>query len=105
MVAPDAVLDDGLFDFIHVGALSRLEVLRLVPGLAVGRLPKNHPQIRLGRCRGVQLTSESPLIIHTDGEFFCLPQDGCRTLTVELLPQRLVVFSRVPQSISASQSS
>jgi diacylglycerol kinase (ATP) len=105
VVAPDAVLDDGLFDYVHAGPLTRLDLLKLVPGLVFGRLPKSHPKVGLGRCRGAEVACESPLTVHTDGEFFCLPQDGCRELTVELLPRRLRVFCRPTQSHSAARSS
>jgi len=105
VVAPDALLDDGLFDYIQAGPLTRLDLLRFVPGLAVGRLPKGHPKVLLGRCRRVQLECETPLTVHTDGEFFCRPEDGCRELAVELLPRRLRVFCRASQSDASSGSS
>jgi len=105
VVAPDAILDDGVFDYLQVGALHRLDLLRFVPGLVVGRLPKNHPEVWQGRCNRVELTSASPLTVHVDGEFFARPEDDCKALTVELLPRRLRVFSRLPQALSAPRSS
>jgi diacylglycerol kinase family enzyme len=105
VVAPDAVLDDGWFDYIHAGPLTRFDLLGFVPGLVVGRLPRNHPHAWLGRCRSAEVVSETPLTVHTDGEFFCLPQDDCRQISVELLPRRLRVFSRRDQSIRPVGSS
>jgi hypothetical protein len=35
--------------------------------------------------------SEAPLIVHTDGEFFCLPSDGVCELEIDLLPGALTV--------------
>jgi diacylglycerol kinase family enzyme len=99
VVAPDAVLDDGLFEYIHVGPLTRLEALGFVPGLVVGHLPRDHPLAWLGRCRSADVVSEAPLTVHTDGEFFCRPEGNCRQITVDLLPRRLRVFSRDDQSI------
>ncbi|HEV3203428.1 MAG TPA: diacylglycerol kinase family protein, partial [Gemmataceae bacterium] len=68
VVAPNAIPDDGWFDYLHAGALSRFEVLRYLPRLATGGdLPKDHPLIWQGRCREVTLQSEVPLTVHLDG--------------------------------------
>ncbi len=75
VIAPDAVLDDGWFDYVHAGPLSRLDLLGFVPGLIVGRLPKTHAKVRFGRCRSVALSSETALTVHVDGEFFARPED------------------------------
>jgi diacylglycerol kinase family enzyme len=91
VMAPDAALDDGLFDYVHAGEASRLEVLRFLPRIAFSGPPTDHPKVRLGRCRRIRLRSEAPLIAHIDGEFFCTPPDNVRCLDVELLPGRLKV--------------
>lgn len=89
VMAPDARLDDGRLDYVHSGGLTRWEVLRLLPKLALSGPPSSHPKIRQGRCRKVRLTSTVPLVVHIDGEFFCRPEDDVRTLEVDILPQRL----------------
>lgn len=94
VLVPDAVLDDGLFDYVHAGALTRRTLLRLVPAGVAGRLPADHPGLRLGRCRRASVQSEAPLAAHTDGEFFCRPEQDVRALEVELLPGRLRVLRR-----------
>jgi diacylglycerol kinase family enzyme len=95
VVAPGAVLDDGLFDYIHAGPLGRWDLVKLLPRLFLGRgLPGDHPKVWLGRCRRVRLHSEEALTVHTDGELFCLPGDGARDLEVELLPGALRVLGR-----------
>jgi diacylglycerol kinase family enzyme len=91
VMAPEARLDDGWFDFVHAGALSRWSVLRFLPRVALFGPPANHPQVRLGRCRNIQLRSEAPLIVHVDGEFFCRPEDRIQDLHIELLPAALRV--------------
>lgn len=93
-LTPGALLDDGLFDYVHAGALRRWELLRYLPRMISGRLPTNHPLLRLGRCKAIQLQSPTPLIVHTDGEFFCQPSDDVRTLAIELLPGALRVQGR-----------
>jgi diacylglycerol kinase family enzyme len=92
VVAREAVMDDGLFDYLQAGGLGRLELLRFMPALAVGGLlPKDHPQIWQGRCREASLQSEAPLTVHLDGEFFALPNHGIRELQIQILPGRLKV--------------
>jgi diacylglycerol kinase family enzyme len=97
VLTPHAQLDDGWFDFLLAGKLRRWELLRFFPNIVTGRLPENHPQVATGRCREVQLASEAALIAHTDGEFFCRPEDGVQTLEVRLLPGALgVQLGQVP---------
>jgi diacylglycerol kinase family enzyme len=87
------VLDDGWFDYIHAGPLPRWQALAMLPRMATGTLPDDHPLIRQGRCREVHVRSEQPLCVHVDGEFFCQPADGVREVKVELLPAALRVLS------------
>jgi diacylglycerol kinase (ATP) len=91
VMAPAARLDDGWFDYVHSGKLSRWEVLRLLPRLAMSGPPADNPKVRLGRCRRVRLRSGAPLIVHVDGEFFCRPEDDLRDLEIDILPAALRV--------------
>jgi diacylglycerol kinase (ATP) len=93
-VAPRAVLDDGLFDYVHAGPLSRRDLVGLVPRLFAGTLPRDYPNLWMGRCRRVCLRGEEDLIVHAEGEMFCVPGDGVRSLEVELLPGALRVLGR-----------
>ena len=95
VVAPQAQLDDGLFDYVHGGALRRWDLVVFMAQMAAQRLRTDHPLVRMGRCRRATLHSEAPLIVHTDGEFFCVPKDGLHDLEVELLPRALRVFRRL----------
>jgi diacylglycerol kinase family enzyme len=91
-VARDAVVDDGLFDYLQAGGLSRWELLRYMPRLAAGgQLPMDHPRIWMGRCGEVTLESDAPLTVHLDGEFFALPEDSIRQLQIRIYPGRLKV--------------
>ncbi len=92
-LAPDAVLDDGWFDYVRVGAMSRWQVLQVLPRLALWGPPK-HPLIDAGRCRSFTLVSAAPLPIHVDGEMLCLPEDDVRRLDVRLLPSGLRVDAK-----------
>ena len=100
VVAPQASLDDGLFDYVHGGAATRWELLVFMAQVAVQRLPTDHPFVRMGRCSRATLHSETPLIVHLDGEFFCQPEDGVHDLEVELLPRALRVFRRLPATLT-----
>ena len=91
LLAPEAVLDDGLFDVAHARKIGRWKALGLLPRLALVGPPRDHPEIRLGRCARLLVRSPVPLAIHTDGEVFCTPADGVRDLEVEILPRRLRV--------------
>jgi diacylglycerol kinase (ATP) len=91
--APNAQVDDGWLDFVHAADLSRWEVLQFIPRLAMFGPPRGYPKIRQGRCQRVRLHSETPLIVHTDGEFFCLPEDEVRDLEIEIVPRAIRVVS------------
>src|ERR687886_423797 len=66
-LAPEARLDDGLFDVVWSEEVNRAEVLRLIPAALGGTLLK-HPKVHLARTRevGVELADEVPA--HVDGE-------------------------------------
>src|SRR5260370_6102951 len=90
-MAPNARLDDGLLDYVHSGALSRWEVVRLLPRVALFGPSSANPKVRQGRCRQVRIRSATPLIVHVDGEFFCRPEDNIRELGIDILPAALRV--------------
>ncbi len=66
-IAPDAVMDDGLFDVCVVGDLSRLDVVRLVPKMYSGG-HRGHPAVQFFRCREVRADSPRRVRCQTDGE-------------------------------------
>jgi diacylglycerol kinase family enzyme len=91
VMAPKAKLNDGWLDFIHAGDLSRWEVLKFLPRLALSGPPREYPKVRQGRCRRVKLTSEAPLVVHIDGEFFCVPEENVHSLEIEIVPAALTI--------------
>jgi diacylglycerol kinase family enzyme len=106
VVAPQALLDDGQFDFVHAGPLTRWDALRLLPRLFAGRLPPRHPRLWLGRCRQVRARAATALVVHLDGEMFCVPADAAHEIEVELLPGALRVLAsggRQPPDGSAGE--
>lgn len=66
-------------------------LIRFLPQMATGRLPKSHPILDLGQAARVEVHSEAPLCVHAEGEFICTPQDAVQEVVVEMLPGRLRV--------------
>lgn len=97
LLAPHAVLDDGLFDFVHARRISNREVVWLLPRLYFRGPPTTHPEIQLGQCRTLRIQSDEPLTIHTDGEMFSTPDDAVREIEIRLLPKRLRVKVCLPR--------
>jgi len=93
VMAPDAKLDDGLFNFVHTRDLSRWGVLKFLPRLALFGPPATHPKLRMGLCKRVRIKSPDALTIHVDGEFFARPEDDIRQVEIEIVPAALKVRS------------
>lgn len=91
VMAPEARMDDGYLDFVHAGNLSRWEVFRFLPRLALFGPPKDHPKVKLGQCRKLLLKSEKSLVVHVDGEFFCVPEEGVREVEIDVVAKALKV--------------
>ncbi|MEG8184358.1 YegS/Rv2252/BmrU family lipid kinase [Nocardia terpenica] len=85
LICPDAVLDDGLLDVTVVGAMSRLEMIRLLPALAAGKRV-DHPA--LSQYRASTIVATAPGAPATaDGE-----PAGVLPATFRALPGALPVF-------------
>ena len=67
-LTPEAVLDDGLFEVLEVGALRRWDVFRYFPRMCRGDIPKNDPRIRTLRTPKLALESNGIIPFHIDGE-------------------------------------
>lgn len=82
-VAPEASLDDGLFDILVIGDFGKLELLRVFPRVYKGTHIGYH-KIRLERSVRVVIESSEQFLLHADGE---------------LLGEGPVNFSLVPQAL------
>lgn len=85
LICPDAVLDDGLLDLTVVGALSRLEMLRLLPALSAGKR-QNHPEVKQYRAAEITLTAPGAPAT-ADGE-----PAGTLPITIRAVPGALTVL-------------
>ena len=87
-VCPDAEPDDGVFDVLLIGDLTKRDLLLTMPKLYRGtHLP--HPKAELLRGATVTVDSDEPLPIELDGE-----QPGTTPVRFEVVPRSLRV--RVP---------
>ncbi|WP_405161708.1 diacylglycerol kinase [Nocardia sp. NBC_01499] len=85
LICPDAVLDDGLLDLTVVGALSRREMLRLLPVLSAGKR-QNHPAVKQYRAAEITLTAPGAPAT-ADGE-----PAGLLPITIRAVPGALTVL-------------
>jgi len=96
LLTSSALLTDGAFDYMHAADLRRWELIRYMPAMVTGNLPTNHPKLWTGRCHEASVLSETPLIVHLDGEFLCLPEDNTHRVEARLLPAALAVCTHAP---------
>jgi len=90
-VAPGALPDDGILNYAMIAKVSRAMMFRLIPEVMNGTHGRFR-QVRLGQCRRLQLTSERPVTIHTDGEVFAGFTSQVTQLNVEILPGAVQVI-------------
>jgi diacylglycerol kinase family enzyme len=87
-ICPEAEPDDGIFDVLLIGDLTKRDLLLTLPKTYRGsHLP--HPKAELLRGSTVEIDAEEPLPVELDGE-----QPGTTPVQFELVPQALRL--RVP---------
>jgi len=89
VMAPDAEIDDGLFDVVVARGMGRLGILGLLPQVLKGQ-HMSHPKVMKFRTSRLTVESDEPLPVHADGE---LHYTGPTKLDIEVLPKRLEVIS------------
>jgi diacylglycerol kinase (ATP) len=85
-VAPEALIDDGVFDIIILGDLSKLELIKSFPLIYDGR-HLSHPKVKLYRGSKVMVSSSGEGLIEVDGEI-----PGSDDAEFELLPKVLNIL-------------
>jgi len=86
LMAPDAVLDDGLLDVTLLGHLSRFRLLRLFPTIYKGHHVR-YEEIHTCKAQQIRITAPADLGLAPDGEL-----RGCTPATVTCLPRDLQIF-------------
>jgi YegS/Rv2252/BmrU family lipid kinase len=86
-IAPNAQPDDGLFDLVIVGDISRIGLLQAFPTIFTGEHVKN-PYVHLYQARRVRIETSGNAYIQAEGE----PM-GRGALDCELVPAALGVYA------------
>jgi YegS/Rv2252/BmrU family lipid kinase len=90
IIAPDAKVTDGQFEFAMVRDCSRLMMFRLIPEFMKGT-HMSFSQIKMGSCKTFSIKADRPMYAHADGEVFTSFGSNMRSLSFELLPVALQV--------------
>jgi diacylglycerol kinase (ATP) len=85
MIAPDAVTDDGLIEYVRWGPIGRLGLIRNLPGLYDGTHTR-HPLAERRATRQVEFQLQGPVDLMVDGEVLTL---HCER--IDVLPSALKV--------------
>jgi YegS/Rv2252/BmrU family lipid kinase len=92
LITPTASHDDNLLDSCLVNPVGRLTMLNLLPKVMKGtHVTSKHVTNR--RNQYINIKSNMPLPIHTDGEIFAYPRDDVRRITITSLPQAINVIT------------
>jgi diacylglycerol kinase (ATP) len=84
-ICPGAELSDGMLDLCVAGDLSRVEALRLLPGMYKGA-HVGHPKVEFLRAASIRFEGDTDALVHLDGEPF-----GNIPLDVTVVPSALRV--------------
>ncbi len=87
-LAPDAHLQDGLFDVCHVADISSGKIVWNFPKLTNGKV-NDLEEVTIRRSKKVRISSEEPLPMHMDGEII----DGeNKVFEVEIIPDGFTIW-------------
>lgn len=92
LMAPEARIDDGSLNYMMVRSMSRAMMFRLIPELMRGT-HERYEKVEPGSFRKMVLTSDRPMLVHTDGEIFANSSTNVQELTVEVIPQAIQLVS------------
>lgn len=88
-MAPNAAVDDGLFDFVFAPQVPKLTVISILAKL-FRKTHIFHPQVVYGRTTHITLTSQPGTPIHADGEIIA---EAATHVEYEILPGKLTLLS------------
>lgn len=87
-MAPDAAVDDGLFDFVFAPEVPKLTVLAILLKL-FRKTHIHHPQVVYGRTRHISISSSPGTPIHADGEIIA---EAATQIEYQILPGKLTLL-------------
>jgi diacylglycerol kinase (ATP) len=91
MVAPEARPDDEILHYTAITNVSRPMMLRLLPEVMRGTHGR-FKQVRMGVCKRMDVLSDRPLYIHTDGEIYSGFGVDVRNVKFEIIPGAIEVM-------------
>jgi len=91
LLTPEATHFDNLLDSCTVDPVKRLTMLRVLTKVMKGS-HTNLPFVTMRRSQYINIKSDQPLPIHTDGEIFAYPEDQVHRVTITSLPDALAVM-------------
>lgn len=86
LIAPDAQMDDGLFDIVSVQRMSRARLLRLFPSIYSGT-HVHYPEVRIQRAEAVHIEAPAGMLLAPDGEL-----RGATPVTIRCLQRDLELY-------------
>ena len=87
LMAPDARIDDGLFDAVVLAPLSRLSLISTFPKIFKGTHGEN-PAVQFIQAKSARIYTQPPKNLLPDGEIF-----GKTPTEISILPQRVSFFA------------
>jgi diacylglycerol kinase family enzyme len=87
LMAPEAQIDDGLFDAVVLAPLSRLSLISTFPKLFKGTHSEN-PAVQFIRAKSASVHTQPQKNLLPDGEIF-----GTTPTEITILPHRVRYFS------------
>lgn len=91
-VAPQAVVNDGVLNYVGIGQVSRPMMFRLLPEVMKGTHGRFR-QVKMGEFQQLNLKADRPLFIHTDGEIYSGFGMDIRELSLEIIPGAIQVMT------------
>jgi diacylglycerol kinase (ATP) len=88
-MAPDARMDDGLFDFVFAPEVPKWTVLAVLFRL-LRQTHIHHPKITYGRTARLTITSQPGTPIHADGEIL---EESVTTVAYDILPGKVTLLT------------
>ena len=92
ITGPGAKLDDGMLNYCIVDKVSRLKMLIMMSAFMQGTQEK-YKDVRMGQFKTMEIQSQAPLFLHTDGEIFAGLNHDIHYLKISVLPAHLTVIA------------
>jgi YegS/Rv2252/BmrU family lipid kinase len=97
-VAPNAQIDDGVFDVYVIGNTSRMFCLTHLPAIYKGRLGDYPDQVKYFPASRITIRSDTTVLINLDGE-----QPGQLPAAIEIMPKALNIVTASPLHDAAEE--